>query len=594
MSGDRDDAFEDSSAGRLFDARLVRRLLPFARPHRRPLLAAIAALFGLFAAELAAPYLVRLAVDGPISRGDSRGFLSVAGLFAVVVVVAAALRTAEGIAMNRAGQGIIRDLRVSLFAHLQRLHVGFYDRTSVGRLVTRVTSDVENLSEIFTSGVAMVLYDATKVLGAAAILFWIEPRLAALAIGLTPLLLGVSLWFRKRARFSHREVRRTIGRLNAYLQEAIGGIRVIQMFGREEKVQRRFGGLLQDYLRANLLAAFHFALFFPLIDQAVSLIWGTSFLAGGNAVLDGRLTIGAFLQFWLTLEVFAGPIREIGEKWNVLQAAMASAERIVRILDTVPAVLPPARPKRPERLAGAIEFRGVTFSYDGERPVLHGVSFSVRPGETVAIVGATGAGKSTVLSLLLRLYDPQEGAVLVDGIDVREWEPTELRSRIGLVLQDVFLFAGTVRENLALGRPSASEDRLRAAVAAVGADEFLARRAGGLDAAVAERGVTFSSGERQLLAFARALAGDPAIVVLDEATANVDTETERRIQQGIRELLRGRTSLVVAHRLSTIREAQRILVFHHGAIRESGTHEELLATGGIYARLYRLQFGAVS
>ncbi|HKB17297.1 MAG TPA: ABC transporter transmembrane domain-containing protein, partial [Planctomycetota bacterium] len=413
MTEDRDDAVEESSTGRIFDARLVRRLLPFARPHRGPLLSAVVALFGLFAAELAAPYLVRLAVDGPISRGDASGFLGIAGAFGGVVLLAAILRTAEGIAMNRAGQGIIRDLRVFLFDHLQRLPLAFYDRTSVGRLVTRVTNDVENLAEIFTSGVALLLYDATKVFGAAAVLVWIDARLAALAIALTPLLLGVSLWFRKRARFSHREVRRTIGRLNAYLQEAIGGIRVIQMFGRERKVQRRFEGLLGEHLRANLLAVFHFALFFPLIDQAVSLIWGTSFLAGGNAVLDARLTIGAFLQFWLTLEVFAGPIREIGEKWNVLQAAMASAERIVRILDTPSTVVPPALPRRPEGTGGAIEFRGVTFSYDGERPVLRGVSFAVRPGETVAIVGATGAGKSTVLSLLLRFYDPQQGAVLV-------------------------------------------------------------------------------------------------------------------------------------------------------------------------------------
>ncbi|HET6204725.1 MAG TPA: ABC transporter ATP-binding protein [Planctomycetota bacterium] len=583
---------DEETDARGFDARLLRRLLPFGRPHRRLLLLGVLALFGLTAAEFAGPWLLRLAIDGPIRRRDAHAFLPYALGFAAVALGAGFFRWAEGIAMNRAGQGVIRDLRLALFAHLQRLSLAFYDRNAVGRLVTRVTSDVENLAELFTSGVVLVLYDATKVLGAAALLFWIDARLAAGVLAASPLLLGVSLWFRPRWRDSYREVRRTIGRLNAYLQEAIGGIRVVQMFGREKKVERRFAALAGDYLGANLRSVFYFALFFPLVDFAVTLIWGGTLLTGGRGVVRNALSFGAFFQFWQCLQIFFGPILEFGEKWNVLQSAMASAERIVRILDTPPGVLPPPVPKSPDRSAGGIEVRGVTFSYDGSRPVLRGVSFSVRPGQTVAIVGATGAGKSTVLSLLLRFYDPQEGTILVDGVDLREWDPSELRSRIGVVLQDAFLFAGTVRENLALGRPAASEERILAAARAVGADEVLARRPGGLDAPVAERGVTFSSGERQLLALARALAGDPSIVVLDEATANVDTETERRIQQGIAELLRGRTSLVVAHRLSTIRESHRILVFHHGAIRESGTHRELLALGGIYARLYRLQFGA--
>jgi len=591
------DDLHEETLGRAFDARMIARLAPFARAHLRPLLAGVAVLFVLFAAEVTAPYLLRLGVDGPIARGLASGdpgaeivpFLLHAGLFLLVLLLAGGFRYLEVSLMNRAGQGIVRDLRLALFEHFQRLPLAFYDRNAVGRLVTRVTSDVENVAEVFTAGAVLLLYDVVKVLGAGAVLLWIDVRLALVTFAFTPIVALVSLWFRGRARSSWREVRGALARLNAYLQEAISGIRVIQMFGQERKAKARFGEHVGRYRDANLRTVLYFALFFPLLDETIAGAWAAVLWVGGKEVLAGGLTIGLFLQFWWMMEYFFGPVRELGEKYNVMQAAMASAERVFRILDTEPTLAPPPAPRLPDRVRGAIEFDRVSFAYDGGPPVLRDVTFRVAPGETVAVVGPTGAGKSTLVSLLLRFYDVRDGSVRVDGLDVREWSPQELRRRIGLVLQDVFLFTGDVGENVRLGREEVSAERLSEAIRSVRADAVLERRGTGLATAVAERGVTFSAGERQLLAFARALAGEPAIVVLDEATANVDTETETRIREGIRTLLRGRTSLVIAHRLSTVKQADRILVLHRGEIREEGTHESLLRRGGLYARLYRIQ-----
>lgn len=599
---------DDTISGKIFDRRILARILPFARPHLGLLGGATALLFATFGVEVAVPFLWRWMIDGYAAE-RAGGALSLASalslvrlpiaLFGAAVVAIGALRFAQNRLLARGGQEVIYDIRKALFGHLQRQPLAFYDRQSVGRLVTRVTNDVENVAELFTSGLATVVYDVLKVLGVAVLLLVLDLRLGAIAVGLAPLLAVVSLWFRRRARDCFREVRSWLGKSNGYLQEAIAGIRVVQVFGREEKVARKFESITAGYLAANVKTVFYFAIFFPLVESAIALDQAGVLVVGGHGVSGSRLSLGLFLQFWFYLEFLFGPLRELGEKYNVLQSAMASAERIFKLLDESPTIETPRDAHRPERVAGKLELESVSFSYDGVVPVLKHLTLRAEPGKTLALVGATGAGKTTIVALLARFYDVQEGSVRIDGVDVRRWDLERLRSSIGYVPQDLFLFAGTIFDNIALWRPAVSREAVKRALRAVGADAFVARLApadakdpleAGLDAPVAERGVTFSVGERQLLAFARALAGEPAFVVLDEATANVDTETEQRVQAGIHALLRGRTAVVIAHRLSTVREAHQIAVLHKGELREIGSHDELLRHGGLYAKLVRLQF----
>ncbi len=602
---------DDRISGKIFDRRILSRLLPFARPHAKLFAGATALLFALFAVEVSIPFLWRtmidsVAADAAAGRAHEASFLAglsrVApwgALFAGAVVTIGGLRWLQVLLLARGGQEVIYDVRKALFGHLQRQPLAFFDRQSVGRLVTRVTNDVENVAELFTSGLATVVYDVVKVVGVAILLIALDVRLGAVAVGLAPLLAIVSVWFRRHAREGFREVRTWLGRSNGFLQEAIAGIRVVQVFGKEKKVARKFESITAGYLAANIKTVFFFAIFFPLIESAISLDQAGVLLVGAHGVEDSRVSMGLFLQFWFYLEFLFAPLRELGEKYNVLQSAMASAERIFKLMGERPAIESPRDAHAPERVLGDVRLDRVSFSYDGKTPVLRDVSLHVAPGETLALVGATGAGKSTIASLLARFYDVTEGTVSIDGVDVRRFDLARLRSSLGIVPQDLFLFAGTVLENVALWRPGVDRAAVRRALEAVGADAFVRRLApagsadpleAGLDAPVAERGVTFSVGERQLLAFARALAGDPALIVLDEATANVDTETEARVQSGIRALLRGRTSIVIAHRLSTVREATRIAVLHRGELREVGTHAELLRRGGLYATLVRLQF----
>ncbi|MBK9388163.1 MAG: ABC transporter ATP-binding protein [Planctomycetes bacterium] len=592
-------AHDEDALGRI-DRALLRRLLAYATPHRRLFATSVVVLFLGFGVELIGPTIVQLAIDGPIAGYlagtldfvDARaGLLLWIGTYLVALVLIAWVRYGEVTLMAATGQAVVLDIRRALFRHLQALSPSFYDKNPVGRLVTRVTGDVEALNELFTSGVVILIRDVVKILGVVAFLFWIHAGLALIVCVFVPPLIGLSLAFRNQARSSHHLVRGKNALLNGYTTEAVMGMRVIQLFGQEGKARSKFAKLTDDYLRANLRTIFWFALFYPLVEFVLYAMEGTVIWRAAHAISLDTLTPGRLLQFWLIVEVMAGPIRELGEKYNVLQAAMASSERIFRVLDTPSEVRPPAEPRSP-RVAkrGAIRFEQVGFSYDGVTPVLRGIDFAAAPGERIALVGATGAGKSTVISLLARFYDAQSGRITVDGQDVRDYDPRELRARIAVVPQDVFLFAGTIEENISLGREGIDHARVVRAAEAVLASRFIERLPGGYSAPVAERGATFSTGQRQLLAFARALAGDPDLIVLDEATAHIDTETEDWIQEGLKHLLEGRTAVVIAHRLSTITSSDRILVFHHGEIREIGTHAELLAKNGIYARLYRLQF----
>ncbi|HKI85181.1 MAG TPA: ABC transporter ATP-binding protein, partial [Thermoanaerobaculia bacterium] len=492
--------------------------------------------------------------------------------------------------MQLMGQKVMFDLRQQIFTHFQELPIAFFDKNPIGRLVTRVTTDIDALNELFTAGLVSIFGDVFLLAGIVVVLFWLNWRLALVTFAILPLLLLLTAWFRIRARQMYREVRVRIARINSFLQEHITGMSVLQLFNREARAYADFEAINDDHRQANIHAIFYYAVYYPAVELVTALGLGLILWYGGARVAAGALSVGALVAFLQYAQRFYQPLSDLSEKYNILQAAMASSERVFRLLDRRSEILTPADAYLPERVRGAVEFDDVWFAYQEDEMVLKGISFAAQPGETIAIVGHTGAGKSTLASLLLRFYDVNKGAIRVDGVDVRRWDLSSLRRSIGLVLQDVFLFSGTVGSNIRLGEPSIDDERLRWAAQEVRALEFIERLPQGFESVVRERGAGLSVGQKQLLAFARALAFDPAILVLDEATSSIDTETEQLIQRALERLLIGRTSLVIAHRLSTVQRADRILVMHHGELREQGTHQELLALRGIYYRLYLLQY----
>jgi ATP-binding cassette subfamily B protein len=586
------DYAEDEVLGKAYDARLMRRFLGYVRPHGGLVLLVAFFLAGKLAADLALPWIFQRAVDGPLAKGDADGLLRSALRFGACVLGLGVFEYLYSYTTNTVGQRIILDLRMDLFSHLQRLPVAFFDRNPVGRLVVRSTNDVENLNELFTSGLVEFAADLIMLVAVVVMMFLMSWKLTLVTMAVVPLVLAVTLLFRRVARDRYRDMRQKIARLNSYLNEAVNGMRTIQTFGREEACRGRFRERNAEHRDSAISAIFAYSLFFPGIEVLSSIAGALLVWTGGIGIIDGSLSFGAFLAFWYLAHKFFMPVREIAEKYNILQAAMASSERVFGILDTAPSVAdrPDAVPA-PE-LRGEIEFDRVSFSYDGKTPVLEDVSFRVEPGRSLAVVGLTGAGKTTIINLLLRFYDPVSGSIRIDGRDLRDYELRSFRRRMALVLQDVFLFAGSVEENVRLGEPGLDRARVEQVLRAVHADRFAARLPMGIDTDVHERGSHLSTGERQLLSFARALAFDPRILVLDEATSSVDAETERLIQDGLARLMKGRTSVVIAHRLSTIRHADRILVLHKGRVREEGPHAELLRADGLYRKLYRLQAAA--
>jgi ATP-binding cassette subfamily B protein len=582
---------EEEVLGKAYDAKLIGRLWRYVRPHGGLVSLSLLLMLAVGAVQLVQPYLIKLAIDDHIStrRLDGLGILAL--LFLAALAGEFALRFGQLYVLERTGQNVVLDMRSELFAHVQRLDSAFFDRNPVGRVMTRLTTDVEALNEAFTSGLIVILADSVKLLGIVAILLWMDWRLALVTFAILPPTLALTWFFRTRVRRAYREVRRMVANLNAFLQENVSGMRVVQLFSREKPSMRRFESVNREHRDAQLDGVFYSSVFSAAVELLGSLTLAAIVWAGGWGILGGILTFGTLVAFIEYSAKFFGPVQELSQRYTIMQSAMAAAERIFTLLDTAPAVTSPAAPKRISgRLRGEIVFESVTFGYRPEEPVLRNVSFRIAPGERVAVVGWTGSGKSTLIRLLVRLYDIWEGRILLDGVDVREYDLRDLRRAIGVVQQDHFLFAGTVAGNISLGDPGVTRDRIEQAAAVVDAESFIAGLPGGFDEEVRERGSNFSVGQKQLLSFARAVAFDPAVMVLDEATASVDPETERRIRGALRKILHGRSSIIIAHRLATIHGVNRILVLHHGELTEEGSHEELVRLPrGIYRKLHSLQ-----
>jgi ATP-binding cassette subfamily B multidrug efflux pump len=581
---------QDEVLDKSYDATLLRRLLVYLRPYRGLALLAVLLLFMSAGLALVGPLLTQRALDVAIPRHDMGLLGTFAVLFLAALLLEFVVEYGQTLLTTYIGQRVMYDLRMQIFGHLQRLSISFFDRNPVGRLMTRVTSDVETLNELFSSGLVTVFGDVFTLIAIMTMMLVVDWRLALVTFSVIPLVWLTAMVFRRRVREAFRDIRTRLARLNAYLQERLSGMRVVQLFGREADSAARFGALNREHLEAHLRSITIYAVFFPVVEVLTAVAMALLLYYGGLRTIHGTLTVGVLAAFIQLTRRFFQPLQDLSEKFNLLQSAMASSERVFALLDQPVSVLEPARPvKLPQPIRGEVRFEDVWFRYGPDGPwVLRDVSFTAAPGQTIALVGHTGAGKTTIVNLLLRFYDPDRGRILIDGVDIRQLSTSDLRSLIGFVQQDLFLFTGDILHNLTLDAPVSAEAAHEAA-RRVGADRFIERLPAGYAHRLGERGRSLSVGERQLLSFARALALDPRILVLDEATSSVDAEAEAQIQRAIAELMAGRTSLVVAHRLSTILHADEILVLQHGEIRERGSHRELLLQEGLYQRLYQLQ-----
>jgi len=622
---------EEEILGKAYDSRLMKRLLVYLRPYRVQVIVALVAIVLKAGSDVLGPYLTKVAIDKYLANHTENhslldrflssrpltGIAQIAGIYIGILLFSFLLEFAQTYIMQWAGQKVMFDLRSEIFRHLQRLHIAFFDKNPVGRLVTRVTSDVDALNEMFTSGVVSIFEDVFVLLGILVIMLNMSWRLALITFAVLPLIFYATSIFRRKVRDSYRRIRVAIARINAYLQEHVTGIVVLQLFNREKKAYERFEKINRTHMDAFKDAIMAHAVYYPVVEILSATAIAAVVWFGGGQVIRNTVTIGVLVAFMQYAQRFFRPIQDLSEKYNILQSAMASSERIFKLLDTPAEIVSPSPVKAPEG-PGRIEFDHVWFAYrtlaqaaeeaasKGEKLktaaggngnlaleydwVLRDVSFAIEPGETVAIVGHTGAGKTTIISLLLRFYDVQKGAIRIDGVDIRDMDLIDLRRRYGVVLQDPFLFSGTVADNIRLGSRWIQDEAVENAAEQVNVADFIRSLPGGFAEEVRERGSTLSTGQKQLISFARALAHSPKILILDEATSSVDTETEIRVREALTRMVEGRTSIIIAHRLSTIQRSNKIIVMHKGKVREIGTHQQLLANRGIYWKLYQLQY----
>jgi ATP-binding cassette subfamily B protein len=611
-------AAEEEVLGKAYDSRIIRRLIRYLSPYTLQVALALAAIVLKAGADVLGPYLTKTAIDKYLSAHSGGGhsfldrFLSpqplvgiaqISGMFLSVLLLGFLFEFTQTYLMQWTGQKVMFDLRSQLYRHLQRMDISFFDKNPVGRLVTRVTTDVDALNEMFTSGVVSIVEDIFVLAGILWVMLSMSWRLALISFVVMPIIIVATQIFRKSVRESYRRIRTAIARINSFLQEHVSGIIPLQLFNRERKSYEEFKTVNGQHMEAFKDAIMAYALYYPVVETLSSIAIACVLWYGGHSVLSGITTLGVLVAFMQYAQRFFRPIQDLSEKFNILQSAMAAAERVFKLLDTEPKIQSPVVEKEPQG-PGRIEFDDVWFAYrhlpvekDGKAVqseewdwVLRGVSFTIEPGQTVAIVGHTGAGKTTLISLLLRFYDVQKGAVRIDGVDVREMNLQKLRRRCGVVLQDPFLFSGTIADNIRLGSAHVTREAVESAAEEVNVADFIRSLPQGFDSLLQERGNTLSTGQKQLVSFARALAHNPRILILDEATSSVDTDTEFRVREALTRLVEGRTSLVIAHRLSTIQRADKIIVMHKGKVREMGTHQQLLTARGVYWKLYQLQY----
>ena len=593
---------EDEILGKAYDARLMRRLLGYLRPYRGLVVVALLILLGLSLADVAPPIIAKFIVDNAIAPAVSReiaadeGFARLgplAALYIAVLLISSLFRYGQNMLASYVGQNAMYDLRVGLFAHLESLSLSFFDRNPVGRLMTRITNDIDALTDMVTQGVVAIFGDVVVIVVIALVLAILDWRLALVTYASLPILIAMTMYFRRMMRESFRAIRIRLARVNAYLNENISGMAILQLFTREQRSFKDFDALNTDLLEANQGGIRAMALFIPSVNFTRAGTTAALFIAGSYWILGGQMTFGTLFAFWQLVERFFSPIQDLSEKYNIMQAAMASSERVFRLMDTEATIVDPPHPRELAHVRGEIAFDNVSFAYNEGDWVLRDVTLKISAAESVAIVGATGAGKTSIISLISRFYDVQKGRITLDGVDLRDLRQPDVRRHVGVVLQDPFIFAGTIASNIRLNNEAITEQQVRAAAAFVNADKFIERLPQGYETVVTERGSTLSVGQKQLLAFARAIAFNPEILlVLDEATSSVDTETEHLIQDALAKLMVGRTSIIIAHRLSTIQNVDRIIVLHKGRVVESGTHRDLLSQRGVYHRLYELQYRA--
>lgn len=587
---EKDENEQEEVLGKAYDSRLMKRLIKYLKPYSRLVIIAVLLTVGVALLSTIRPYLTKMAIDNYIVNKDPIGLRNIILILFGTLVFQGLVQYAMTYLTQWIGQKTIFDLRMELFEHIQKFSMNFFDKNPVGRLVTRLTNDIEVLNEMFSSGIVMVFADVFIIAGILFFMFTLSWQLTLIALSVIIPLVYATIFFRKKVRIAFRDVRYFLAKMNAFLQEHVSGILVVKIFGKEKSTLKNFEIINADHTRANKKSVLYYSVFFPVVELIGAISGGLIIWYGGNKTLEGVLTIGILISFIQYSEMFFRPIRDLSEKYNIMQTAMASSERIFKLMDRKPSIRDAEKPLELKVCKGNIDFNNVWFAYTKDNYVLKNISFSIKQGEKVAFVGATGAGKSSIMNLLCRFYDIQQGEILIDGLNIKDIRQNDLRKNIGLVVQDIFLFSDSIANNISLNNNEISRKKILDSAKIIGINGFIEKLPLGYEQNVKERGVTLSQGQRQLITFARALSYDPRILILDEATSSVDTHSEILIQNAIDKLMEGRTSIIIAHRLSTIQKCDKIIVMHKGEIRETGTHQELLEIGGIYSKLYQLQY----